>query len=625
MGKIIGIDLGTTNSCVAIMESDKPKVLENPDGKRTTPSVVSFKGEEIIIGDAAKRQAVTNANTFSSIKRKMGTKEKVSVNGKEYTPEQISAEILRYIKSFAEKKSGSKVDSAVITVPAYFNDAQRQATKNAGKIAGLKVERIINEPTAAALAYGIDKSTKKRNILVYDLGGGTFDVSVLELHEGTFEVLSTSGDNKLGGDDFDEIVTNWIIAEFKKEHSIDLGKDKMAFQRLKAEAEKAKKKLSTQKQVEISAPFITAIDGAPVHLNLSLTRAKFDEMTSSLVERTVKPLNDAIKESKLSWSQITDVLLVGGSTRIPAVQELVKKITQKEPNCTVNPDEVVAAGAAIQAGILGGDVTDVLLLDVTPLTLGIETLGGVSTPLIPRNTTIPCDKKQIFSTAEDNQPAVDINILQGERKFSRDNTSLGRFQLSGLEPAPRGVPQIEVKFSIDSNGIVSVHAKDLKTNKEQKIVIENKDSLSDEEIQRMIDEAEKNKENDEKRMKEIEIVNRAEGTISMLKKSLDGAKESVTPEQKKEADKLISDLETLINKKEYDALDKKLNEIEQQMSQLAQAFEKMKKEKETKGEEAEVVKKDADKKSTDNKKEDDKKSTDKKEDDKKSTDNKNKK
>ncbi|AGM26458.1 molecular chaperone DnaK [Spiroplasma syrphidicola EA-1] len=570
MSKIIGIDLGTTNSCVAVMEGKEFKVLENPEGQRTTPSVVSFKNGEIIVGDAAKRQAVTNPNTISSIKRKMGTNEKVDINGKSYSPEQISAEILRYLKTFAEKKIGQPVTKAVITVPAYFNDAQRQATKDAGKIAGLDVERIINEPTAAALAYGIDKTDKEQKVLVYDLGGGTFDVSILDLADGTFEVLSTSGDNHLGGDDFDEVIINWMVEEFKKENGIDLTTDKMAMQRLKEEAEKAKKNLSAQLQVEIAAPFITARDGNPLHMNLTLTRAKFDEMTKGLVERTIEPVRKALADAKLKPSDIDQVLLVGGSTRIPAVQEVIKKELNKEPNRTINPDEVVAMGAAIQGGVLAGDVKDVLLLDVTPLSLGIETLGGVSTVLIPRNTTIPTSKAQVFSTAVDNQPAVDIHVLQGERKLAADNKTLGRFQLSGIEPAPKGMPQIEVKFSIDANGIVSVAAKDLKTNQEQSVTITSGQGLSEEEIQKMVREAEENKEKDESKLKNIELRNKAETYLATIDQALVGNRDKMAPEQIEQTETMVKEIKELLEKEDYAGLEAKMQVLEEAMAQAAQ-------------------------------------------------------
>ena len=568
--RILGIDLGTTNSVVAIVEGKQAKVLENENGKRTTPSVVSFKNDEIIIGEVAKRQMETNPDTIASIKRLMGTSEKVSANGKEYKPEEISAMILTHLKEYAEKKIGEKITKAVITVPAYFNNEEREATKNAGKIAGLKVERIINEPTAAALAFGIDQKDKEQKVLVYDLGGGTFDVSVLDLSDGTFEVLSTSGDNKLGGDDWDNAIVDWLVTEIKKDHSHDASKDKMAMQRLKDAAEKAKIELSGQKTTTITLPFLAMTDNGPLNVEKELTRANFEKMTDKLVQRTKAPIEDALKAAKLKASDIDEVLLVGGSTRIPAVQSLVEAITGKKANRSINPDEVVALGAAIQGGVLAGDIDDVLLLDVTPLTLGIETMGGVASAIIPKNTTIPVSKSQVFSTAADNQPEVTINVVQGERPMAADNKNLGRFNLQGIEPAQRGVPQIEVTFNIDANGILKVTAKDKKTNKEQSISIENNSSLSDEEIERMIKDAEKNKAADMKKKEEVETLVRAEALINQLEKGLNDKDAKLDEKQKKETEKQIKELKELMEKKEISKLKTKLDEIEKMAQQFAQ-------------------------------------------------------
>ena len=570
MSKIIGIDLGTTNSAVAVLEGNESKIIPNPEGNRTTPSVVAFKNGEIQVGEVAKRQAVTNLNTISSIKRHMGDASyKVEIEGKQYTPQEISAMILQYLKGYAEEYLGEKVEKAVITVPAYFNDAQRQATKDAGRIAGLEVERIVNEPTAAALAYGLDKVDHEEKILVFDLGGGTFDVSILELGDGVFDVLSTAGDNHLGGDDFDNKIIEFLVAEFKRDNGIDLSQDKMAMQRLKDVAEKAKKDLSGVTSTQISLPFITAGEAGPLHLEVTLTRAKFDQLTLDLVERTKEPVRRALSDAGLSASEIDQVILVGGSTRIPAVVEAVRKETGKEPNKSVNPDEVVAMGAAIQGGVISGDVKDIVLLDVTPLSLGIETMGGVFTKLIDRNTTIPTSKSQVFSTAADNQPAVDVHVLQGERPMAADNKTLGRFQLTDIPAAPRGVPQIEVTFDIDKNGIVNVRAKDLGTGKEQTITIKSSSGLSDEEIERMVKDAEANAEADKKRKEEVDLRNEVDQLIFTVDKTLKDLEGKVDAEDVKKAETARDELKAAVEANDLEAMKAKrdaLNEVVQNLS-----------------------------------------------------------
>ncbi len=565
MAKTIGIDLGTTNSCVCVYEGGEAKVIVNADGDRTTPSVVAFKKGDILVGKTAKHQSVTNPDTISSIKRLMGTDKKVKANGKEYTPEEISAMILGDLKKTAEAYLGEKVTNAVITVPAYFNDAQRQATKNAGKIAGLNVERIINEPTAAALAYGLDKQEEAQTILVYDLGGGTFDVSILELGDGVFEVKSTSGNNRLGGDDFDQRIIDFIVDDIKSEHGVDLSDNKMAIQRIKEEAEKAKKTLSNVTSTEISLPFITA----DLNYETTLTRAKFESLISDLVDSTLEPVRKALKDAKLTAKDIDKVILVGGSTRIPCVQELVKKELGKEPSKEVNPDEVVAMGAAIQGGVLTGEVNDIVLLDVTPLSLGIETLGGICTVLIPRNTTIPTSKSQVFSTAADNQPAVDIHILQGERQMAADNKTLGNFQLTNIPPAPRGVPQIEVTFDIDANGIVNVKAKDLGTKKEQSITITSSTNLSDEEIDKMVKEAEANREADEKRKNEADARNEAEQMIFATEKAIKDLGDKVDSKDKEKAEEQIKDLKEALEKDDVEDIKAKTEKLNESAMALA--------------------------------------------------------
>ena len=579
MAKVIGIDLGTTNSCVAVLEGGEPTVIANSEGMRTTPSVVGFKKDgERLVGETAKRQAVTNPErTISSIKRHMGENYKVTIDGKEYTPQDISAMILTKLKNDAESYLGEKVTEAVITVPAYFSDAQKQATKDAGRIAGLDVKRIINEPTAASLAYGLDKEEGSHKILVYDLGGGTFDVSILELGDGVFEVLATNGDTHLGGDDFDDVILNYLADEFAKEHGVDLRKDKMALQRLKEAAEKAKKELSSSQTTNVNLPFITVTADGPLHMNVDLTRAKFDQLTEHLVQRTIEPMNKAMKDAGVTTADIAKVILVGGSTRIPAVQEAVKKVTGKEPFKGINPDECVAVGAAIQAGVLTGEVHDVLLLDVTPLSLSIETLGGVATKLIERNTTIPTKKSQIFSTAADNQTAVDIHVMQGEREMAAGNTTLGRFQLTGIAPAPRGIPQIEVTFDIDANGIVNVSAKDMGTGKEQSITITSSTNLTEEEINKKVKEAEQYAEEDKKRKEEVELRNRAESLIYETDKSLKELEGKITEEEKKEITDAKDQLQAVLNngtadqiKEKTEALTEKFHIISTKLYQQAQ-------------------------------------------------------
>ncbi|MDD7339901.1 MAG: molecular chaperone DnaK [Eubacteriales bacterium] len=576
MGKIIGIDLGTTNSCVSVMEGGEAIIIPNVEGNRTTPSVVAFtKDGERLVGETAKRQAITNPDrTISSIKREMGSNYKIDIDGKDYTPQDISAMILQKLKADAESYLGETVSEAVITVPAYFTDAQRQATKDAGKIAGLEVKRIINEPTAAALAYGMDKEHGQHKIMVYDLGGGTFDVSILEVGDGVFEVLATRGNNKLGGDDFDQRIINYIADNFKKENGVDLTQDKMSLQRLKEAAEKAKKELSTTMTTNINLPFISATAAGPLHLNMDLTRAKFNELTHDLVEKTTEPVKSAIKDAGISASEIDKVLLVGGSTRIPAVQEAVKQIIGKDPQKDINPDECVAIGASIQGGVLTGEVKDLLLLDVTPLSLGLETLGGVTTRLIERNTTIPTKKSQIFTTAADSQTSVDIHVLQGEREMAADNTTLGRFQLEGIAPAPRGIPQIEVTFDIDANGIVNVSAKDLGTGKEQKITITASSNLSKDDIDKKVKEAEEFAQQDKKKKENIEVKNNADQMVYQTEKLMKDLEGKISDDEKKDIEAKLSDLKKASEGSDYDDMKKKTEDLTQAFYKVSEKLYK---------------------------------------------------